>query len=289
MKPTVGFAGLGVMGKPMAQNAAKAGFAVTVYNRTAPDPKTLPGLAIAATPFELAKGCDTLVVMVTDPHAVDALLWGELGMAKALGPGKTFINMSTVPPAYTTELAEKITAAGAAFVDAPVSGSKLAAESAGLVILAGGAKETVDGLAPLFSCLGKKTVHCGDAPGGTMMKLSVNLMLCAVMTGFAEMLTFARTGGLSVQTVLDVVSNGPLACDFIRMKAPLVTQDDFSQAQFALKHMVKDLQFIVDTACEMRCPAPSAFTNMQLYNQAIAKGLGEQDLSSIVRVLEAML
>ena len=289
MKPKVGFAGMGVMGKPMARNAAKAGFEVTVYNRTTPAPGDFPGLAVAATPRELARKNDILVVMVTGPDAVDTLLWGENGMGPALAPGKTLINMSTVSPACTIELAEKITAAGAAFVDAPVSGSKLAAESAGLVILAGGAKETVDALEPLFASLGKKTVFCGDAPGGTMMKLSINLMLCAVMEGFAEMLTFARKGGLSPATALEVVLSGPLACDFIRMKEPFVTKNDFSAAQFAVKHMAKDLKFIVDAACDMRCPAPSAFNNLQLYNQAISKGMGEMDLSAVVRVLEAML
>jgi len=288
MKPKVGFAGQGVMGKPMAQNAAKAGFGVTVYNRTAPGPKDCPGLAIAADPLELALGSDILVVMVTGPEAVDALLWGEKGMAAALAPGKTLINMSTVPPAYTAKLAENILDTGSAFVDAPVSGSKLAAQSAGLVILAGGAKQTVDAMEPLFSCLGKKTVYCGDVPGGTQMKLSINLFLCAVMSGFAEMLTFAKKGGLSLESVLDVVLNGPLACDFLRMKAPLLAKNDFSP-QFAAKHMAKDLKFIVDTACDMRCPAPSAFANMQLYNQALSKGMGEQDLAVVVKVLESML
>jgi len=273
----------------MAQNAAKAGFEVTVYNRTTPVPKDFPGLSIAADPLELARKNDILVVMVTGPEAVDALLWGEKGMAAALAPGKTLINMSTVSPAYTAQLAKKVLATGCAFADAPVSGSKLAAESAGLVILAGGAKETVTAMEPLFSCLGKKTVYCGEVPGGTQMKLSVNLFLCAVMTGMAEMLTFAKKGGLSLETVLDVVLNGPLACDFLRMKAPIIAKGGFDAAQFAAKHMAKDLKLIVDTACDMRCPAPSAFANLQLYNQALSKGMGEQDLAAVVKVLESML
>jgi len=289
MKPTVGFAGQGVMGKPMAKNAAKAGFPVTIYNRTAPDPKTCPGLAVAATPLELARKNDILVIMVTGPEAVDALLWGEAGMAGALAPGKTLVNMSTVSPAYTAKLAEKVLATGAAFAEAPVSGSKAAAENAGLVILAGGRQKTIEALTPLFSCLGKKTVHCGDVPAGAMMKLAINLMLCATMAGFAEMLTFAKKGGLSLETVLEVALNGAVASDFLRMKAPLVAKNDFSQTQFAVKHMAKDLKFIVDTACDMRCPAPSSFTNMQFYNQAISKGMGEQDLAAVVQVLESML
>jgi 3-hydroxyisobutyrate dehydrogenase-like beta-hydroxyacid dehydrogenase len=288
MKLKVGFAGMGIMGKPMALNIAKAGHVVTVYNRTPLLPESIPGLTVAGTPLDLAHTSDVLLVMVTDPAAADHVIWGEDGMAHALAPGKTLINMSTVSPAYTTELAAKVKATGAVFVDAPVSGSKPAAQQGALVILAGGPKDTIEALEPIFSCLGRKVVYCGEAPRGTMMKMSINLLLASMMSGFAEMLTFGQAGGLSREAMLDVVLSGPLGCDLFKIKEPLITQDKYL-AQFPLKHMAKDLKFVTDTACELRCPAPSAFQNLQFYNQALAKGMGELDFSAIIQVLEAML
>jgi len=287
MKPRVGFAGMGIMGKPMALNIAKAGHDVAVYNRTRPSQESVPGLAIVGTPEELARQRDVLVLMVTGPQALDALLWGEGGMAPALGPGKTVVNMSTVPPAYTREMAERIAACGAAFVDAPVSGSKVPAQQGTLVILAAGERAVVDKLEPLLLCMGKKVVYCGPAPQGTMMKMAVNLLLANMMSGLAEMLNFGRAGGLELQTMLDVVLGGPMGCDLFRIKEPLLKEGAYP-AQFPVKHMAKDLKFVTDTAFGLRCPAPSAFANLQLFNQAQAKGLDELDFSAVLQVLESM-
>jgi 3-hydroxyisobutyrate dehydrogenase-like beta-hydroxyacid dehydrogenase len=288
MKLKVGFAGMGIMGKPMALNIAKAGHEVTVYNRTPPLPESIPGLAVADTPRDLARACDLLLVMVTGPEAADQVIWGENGLGHSLAPGKTLINMSTVSPAYSSELAARVEAAGAVFVDAPVSGSKPAAQQGTLVILAGGPREAVEVLEPLFSCLGRKVVYCGAAPGGTMMKMAINLLLAGMMSGLAEMLTFGQAGGLSRETMLDVVLNGPLGCELFKIKEPLIAKDKFL-AQFPVKHMAKDLKFVTDTACALRCPAPGAFGNLQLYNQAMAKGMGELDFSAVIKVFEAML
>jgi len=288
MKPKVGFAGMGIMGKPMAQNIVKAGFEVTVYNRTRLAPGDMPGAAVAATPKDLASGCDVLVVMVTNPEAVDAILWGEDGMGAALGQGKTVVNMSTVSPEYTAGLAAKVEATGAVFVDAPVSGSKIPAQQGTLVILAGGPRDTVDALEPVFAAMGKKTVYCGPAPQGTMMKMAINLLLANMMCGLSEMLTYGKAGGLSAETMLDVVLGGPMGCDLFKIKEPMLKQQKY-MAQFPLKHMAKDLKFVTDTAVNLRCPAPSAFTNLQLFNQGMSKGMGELDFAAVIQVLEGMI
>jgi len=288
MKLKVGFAGMGIMGKPMAANIAKAGHAVTVYNRTKPLPESIPGLAVADSPLDLARENDLLVVMLTGPEAVDAVVWGEQGLAQALAPGKTLINMSTVAPAYCADLAARVSATGAVYIDAPVSGSKLPAQQGQLVILAGGPKAAVAALEPLFLCMGKKVVHCGEVPRGSMMKMSVNLLLANMMAGLSEMITFGRAGGLTLEAMLEVVGSGPMGCDLFTIKEPLLRQDKYL-AQFPLKHMAKDLKFVTDTACDLRCPAPSAFRNLQLYNQALSKGLGELDFSAVIQVLESMI
>jgi len=288
MKPRIGFAGMGIMGKPMALNIVKSGFDVSVYNRTRPQPGDVPGAAVALTPADLARERDVLIVMVTGPEAIDAILWGEDGMGPHLGQGRTVVNMSTVSPQYSQQLAQKIEAAGADFVDAPVSGSKIPAQQGALVILAGGSEDVVDALEPVFSAMGKKTVYCGPTPQGTMMKMAVNLLLANMMSGLAEMLTFGKAGGLSDKTMLEVVLGGPMGCDLFRIKEPLLRQRTFL-AQFPLKHMAKDLKFVTDTACALRCPAPTAFQNLQLYNQGMSKGMGELDFCAVMQVLEAMI
>ncbi|GFK94054.1 2-hydroxy-3-oxopropionate reductase [Fundidesulfovibrio magnetotacticus] len=288
MKLAVGFAGMGIMGKAMARNAAKAGHHVAVYNRSPLASGDAEGLEIAATPLELARCRDVLVLMLTGPGAVDAVLWGENGMGPALGPGKTVVNMSTVPPAYCASLAGKLGAAGAVFVDAPVSGSKVPAQQGALVILAGGPRDAVDALEPLFMSMGKKVVYCGEAPKGSMMKMSVNLLLASMMESLCEMLVFGRAGGLTDEAMLQVALGGPLACDLFKVKEQMLLQRKFP-AQFPLKHMHKDLRFVTDTATDMRCPAPSAFANLQIFNQAMSKGLGELDFAAVIEALEGMV
>ena len=288
MNPKIGFAGMGIMGKPMAQNIVKAGFDVAVYNRTRPLPGDVPGAVVADTPAALARERDVLVIMVTGPQAVDAILWGEDGMAPHLGQGKTVVNMSTVPPEYSLKLSQAVEATGADFVEAPVSGSKAPAQQGALVILAGGSEAMVNELEPVFSAMGKKTVHCGPAPQGSMMKMAINLLLASMMSGLSEMLVFGRAGGLSDKTMLDVVLGGPMGCDLFRIKQSLILQQNY-MAQFPLKHMAKDLKFVTDTACALHCPAPSAFQNLQLYNQGMSKGMGELDFAAVVQVLEGMI
>jgi 3-hydroxyisobutyrate dehydrogenase-like beta-hydroxyacid dehydrogenase len=287
MKPRVGFAGLGIMGKLMAANIAKAGYEVAVYNRTRPKPQDAPGMTVAETPKQLAKDNDVLVIMVTGPQAVDDLVWGENGMGGSLGPGKVIINMSTVSPAYCADLNKKIAATGATLVDAPVSGSKVPAQMGTLVILAGGPKKTVDELEPLFLTMGKQVVHCGQAPQGTMMKMAINLLLANFMCSLAEMINFGQAGGLTMDAMLEVVLGGPMSCELYKIKEPLMRKAEYTP-QFPLKHMHKDLKFVLDTAVALNCPAPSVFTNLQLFSQGMAKGLGELDFAAVKQVLESM-
>ena len=288
MKPRVGFAGMGIMGKPMAANIAKAGYTVGVYNRTRPSPESVGGLPVYGTARELAQDSDMLVIMVTGPEALDFILWGENGMGPALGQGKTVINMSTVSPAYTEDAAGKVKATGAVFIDAPVSGSKVPAQQGALVFLAGGARRDLDALEPLLLSMGRKVVACGPAPSGSMMKMAVNLLLGSMMSGLAEMLTFGQAGGLSREAMLGVVLDSPLGCELFRLKEQMLLSEKYL-AQFPLKHMAKDLTFVTDTANALHCPVPGAYTDLQLYSQGVSKGLGELDFAAVMQVLQGMI
>jgi 3-hydroxyisobutyrate dehydrogenase-like beta-hydroxyacid dehydrogenase len=290
MSLRIAFAGLGIMGTAMVKNLLAAGFDVAVTNRTADKagPLVAAGAAFAATPAEAAAGRDVLVLMLTGPEACDAVLFGPggavAGPGQGLGPGGVVVNMSTVPASYNTALAARLAARGATLVDAPVSGSKKPAEEGTLVILAGGPQEVVERLTPMFLAMGKKVVRCGETGAGSVMKVSVNVLLGTMLAGFAEMLRLGEAGGLDRRTMLDVVLAGPMANDLLRMKEPLFENDAYP-AQFPAKHMAKDVKFAVDAAYETGAAAPCAHMLVQLYRRTVALGLGDDDFAAVIRAL----
>lgn len=289
MKKKVGFMGLGIMGNAMAENILKNGWQLTVYNRTRNKTSILSelGAKVAESPRELADNSDIIIAMVTGPEAVLNLLSGENGVAAGLTGEKIFVNMSTISPAYAREINHILGRHGVTYVDAPVLGTKGPAEKGELVVLAGGDKDFIDMLEPLFLCMGKKLVYCGEVGKGSMMKMSVNLLLGTMLEGLAEMLHFGMAGGLKKQALLEVVMAGPLACKLFDLKADMMNSEAFP-TQFPLKHMAKDLKFAVDTAYETGAPAPSAHNNLQLYRRGVEQGYGDMDFAAIYKVLDAM-
>ena len=276
------FLGLGIMGLPMARNAARAGHEITAYNRTEHDFRELTqaGGKIVDSAAEAVADAEVVVVMLTGPEACDAVLLGPDGAGKALS-GKLVVNMSTVPPAYTKTLAERLAAIGARFIDAPVSGSRQPAEEGTLVILAGGASDDVAAAEPVLSALGSKVVRCGPVGMGATMKLCVNLTLGTMAEGLAEGVELARSGGLSAETFLDVVLAGPLGNKLFAMKRPLLVSGDFAP-QFPLKHMAKDLGFVVNMATETGADIPLGRANAELYRRAVEDGHGDIDFAGIL-------
>jgi len=289
MQEKVGFMGLGIMGLAMARNIAMAGYSLSLYNRSTEKVKALALSAgkakIAKDPKTLAEESDIIIAMVTGPEALNELLWGPEGAAAALSKDKIFINMSTVSPAFVNELKERLALTHVTFIDAPVSGSKKPAEDATLVILASGPKEKVDQLMPLFETMGKKTVYCGEVGKGSMMKLSINLLLGVMMEGLSEALNLAKMGGLSVESFLDVVYSGPMNCGLFQMKADSLRQGEFTPS-FPLKHMAKDLKFAVDTAYEIGATLPVGHALLNLYQIGVGRKWGDLDFSAILNVLE---
>jgi 3-hydroxyisobutyrate dehydrogenase-like beta-hydroxyacid dehydrogenase len=289
MKEKVGFMGLGIMGAPMAANILKAGYPLLVYNRTPAkaEPLARLGAAVASSPGALAQAAAVTIAMVTGPEALDDLLFGPEGAAPAFNESRVFINMSSVSPRFTRELALRLAPTGVAFIDAPVSGSKKPAAEGALVILAGGRKEQVEAVTPLLSAMGKKVVYCGPAGQGSMMKMFINLLLGLMMEGFAEALNFGKMGGLEWQPMLDTVFSGPLNCALYQMKADLIRQGGFPPA-FPLKHIAKDLKFLVDTAYETGAPIPVGHMLLHLFRLGVSQDLGDLDFAAVSRVLETM-
>jgi 3-hydroxyisobutyrate dehydrogenase-like beta-hydroxyacid dehydrogenase len=287
MKPKVGFMGLGIMGTPMAANILKAGYPLMIFNRTPEkaEPLVRQGAEAAATPEALAQAADVVIAMVTGPEALYDLLWGPGGAAEAFEPGKVFINMSSVSPGFTREMAKQVAATGAAFIDAPVSGTKKPAEEGTLVILAGGKQERVKELETLLLTMGKKVIYCGRVGQGSMMKMFINLLLGVMMEGFAEALNFGRLGGLEFDAMLETVASGAMHAPMFQVKAPLLKEKNYPAA-FPLKHLAKDCKFVVDTAYELGAPVPVGQLLLHLYRLGWAQGWGDEDISAIARVLE---
>ena len=287
MKAKVGFMGLGIMGAPMAANILKAGYPLTVYNRTAAKAESLAklGAKVAPTPKALAQESDRIIAMVTGPEALYELLFGPEGAAAAFGPEQVFINMSSVSPSFTLELGKQLAPTAIRFVDAPVSGTKKPAEDAQLVILAGGNRQRVQELEPLFLTMGKKVIYCGGVGRGSMMKMFINLLLGLMMEGFAEALNFGLLGGLDLEAMLEVVASGAMNAPMFQVKAPNIRDQQYPPA-FPLKHLCKDAKFVVDTAYELGAPVPAGQTLLHLYRLGVARGWGDEDISAIMRVME---
>ncbi len=281
--------GLGIMGSPMAANIFRAGYPLMVYNRTPDKAEKFAdlGAGVASTPIALAHAAQVLIAMVTGPEALNELLWGKDGAGPELGANKVFINMSSVSPGYTRELAEKLALSGVTFIDAPVSGTKKPAEEGTLLILAGGLEEQVKPVEPLLLTMGKKVIYCGPVGQGSMMKMTINLLLGIMMAGLAEALNFGRRGGLPLDTMLDTVFSGPLNCGLFQMKAGMLKENDFPP-NFPLKHMTKDLKFVVDTAYETGAPAPLGHLLLHLYRLSVSHNLGDQDFAAIAKALEVL-
>jgi 3-hydroxyisobutyrate dehydrogenase-like beta-hydroxyacid dehydrogenase len=271
----------------MATNVLKAGYPVIVYNRSPEkaDPVVKQGAGLASSPRALAKAADAIIAMVTGPEALQDLLWGPDGAGGAFNHSKVFINMSSVSPRYTRELARELEPSGVTFIDAPVSGTKKPAEDGALVILAGGPEDKVKELEPLLLAMGKKVIYCGPVGQGSMMKMFINLLLGVMMEGFAEALNFGRLGGLELEAMLDTVFSGAMNSPMFQVKAANLREKNYPPA-FPLKHLAKDAKFVVDTAFELGAPVPVGQMLLHLCRTGVAQGWGDEDISAIARVLE---
>lgn len=285
--PRIGFIGLGIMGRAMAMNLLNAGFQVSVYNRTRQRTTEFAdkGCQVASTPRALAKMCDIVITMVSDPAAMDAVMEGPEGVSSAFSGGNTLINMSTLSPDYTSALAKKCFIAGVNFLDCPVSGSKGAAENAQLVILAGGDKAVLEKLSPMFKALGRSVIYAGPAPAGTALKLCTNLVVAQLTTAITEAAALAEAQGIDPALVFDTLAENPaLNCGYFALKKNNVLKKDYPPA-FPLRHMLKDARFMLAEAAKKKLELPVTTAVERLMEKSYNSGYGELDLSVVLRNL----
>jgi 3-hydroxyisobutyrate dehydrogenase len=273
----IGWIGVGNMGTPMVKNLLKAGFEVTVYNRTAARAAPLQeaGAKLAVSPAALWDVADTIITMVADDAALQQIHQGKDGLLAGATAG-TVIDMSTVSPATSRDLAAKLAAKGVDYLDAPVAGSVKPAELGQLVIMVGGKKEVFEKAAPIFEKLGKAQFYLGQQGAGNNAKLAINTLLAFNMQGLAESVLFASEHGISPEAMLAIIGESALANAITKMKTANILQANYQPA-FALKHLAKDLRLAQGQG--LHTPGGEAIHDS--YQQALVQGWGEKDISAI--------
>jgi 3-hydroxyisobutyrate dehydrogenase-like beta-hydroxyacid dehydrogenase len=279
----VAFLGLGIMGRPMAANLVKAGHEVAVWNRSAGHP--VEGARTAISPTDAAKDAEVIWMCVADTAAVERLLFAPDGAEQALKQGVVVVDSSTISPAATREFAERVRQRGADYLDAPVTGSKVGAESAQLIFIVGGNEETVEQMQPLFQAMGKTVLRMGDVGMGQSAKLSMNLMIALIYEGFAEALVLARKLGVEPEKLVGLVQASMVRSGVVDYKAPFVLRHDFTP-NFPLRLMNKDLQLMLDAARQARVKLPAVETVKEIYELATEEGLENQDYAAVLTLLE---
>ena len=277
----IAFLGLGIMGRPMAANLVKAGNEVRVWNRT---PKDVEGAQHAATPAEAASGADLVWMCVSDTKAVERVLFAGDGVEKSLRPGMVVVDSSTISPVETLKFAERVRAKGADYIDAPITGSKIGAESGQLIFMVGAREETLKKLEPVFMQMGKKIVHMGEVGKGQASKISLNLQIACIYQGFIEGFTVATKLGVNEEKFVELVQSTMVRSGVVDYKAPFVLKRDYSP-NFPLRLMRKDLHLVRDAAKEIAVELPALESVMEIYDEAQNAGYGDEDYAATLRLL----
>jgi 3-hydroxyisobutyrate dehydrogenase-like beta-hydroxyacid dehydrogenase len=279
----VAFLGLGIMGHSMATNLVKAGHEVTVWNRT--PGKLVEGAAVAPNPAAAAQGAEVVWLCVSDTAAVEKILFGPEGVQNSLVEGMIVADSSTISPSATVKFAEGVRDRGGAYIDAPMTGSKIGAANGTLIFMVGGDESTVDRLGPLFAAMGKKIFRMGETGKGQATKLAMNLQIAMIFEGFAEALTLATKLGVDAQQLISLIEATMVKSGVVEYKAPFVLQRDFTP-NFPLRLMHKDILLALETAKEARVKLPGLETVEEVYEMAAEDGNADLDYAATLTLLE---
>jgi 3-hydroxyisobutyrate dehydrogenase len=284
----VAFLGMGIMGSRMAANVARAGFDLTVWNRTRDKAEAVAqatGAKLADTPSQAAAGADAVITMVVNSPEVEAVLLGDNGAAGSLAEGALVIDMSTIAPHAVHDLADRLGEQGIHFLDAPVSGSSPKAEDGTLTIMVGGSDEDFARAKPLLDAMGELIVHVGPQGHGQVVKLLNNTLAAVNAAALGEAITAARKAGLDMDALVKVVSASSGNSTMLQIKSRPMIEHDFTPL-FRLDHMLKDVRLCLATIDELGTPAPVAAAACELYEKASASGRGDDDFGSVIESVE---
>jgi len=279
----VAFLGLGIMGQAMATNLVKAGHEVTVWNRS--PGKMVEGAGIAPNPAAAAQGAEVVWLCVADTAAVEKILFGPEGVEHSLAERMIIADSSTISPSATVKFAERVREKGAAYVDAPMTGSKIGAENGTLIFMVGGDEEIIQRLNPLFAAMGKKIFPMGGIGKGQATKLAMNLQIALIFEGVAEALTLATKLGVDPTQLFSLIEATMVRSGVVEYKAPFILQRDFTP-NFPLRLMHKDIRLALEAAKEARVKLPALETVEEIYEMATEDGHRDLDYAATLTLLE---
>jgi 3-hydroxyisobutyrate dehydrogenase len=285
----LGYVGLGVMGGQMAARLLTKGHTVTGYNRTKSKAQWLidKGMKWADSPRAVAEAADTTFVMVTNSAALEAVANGPDGLLAGLGAGKLIIDMSTVSPAVSRNLATKVREKGADMVDAPVSGSVITLQQGKLSVMVGGKAATFDRVKPLLDDVGPKVTHVGDNGLALSMKIATNLSLMAQMLSFSESVLLAEKSGIAREVAVDVLTHSVIASPMVQYRGPFVLNMP-EEAWFDVNMMQKDMQLALEMGRQLDVPLPTTAIGNEMLTAARGMGLAKRDFATVFDVLARM-
>ena len=285
----VGFVGLGDMGSRMVKRLLDAGHSVTGYNRTKAKAQWLldAGMKWAETPRAVAATAETTLSMVTNTQALLAVTGGPDGIIAGLSAGKIYVDMSTVSPAASRELAQQVQAKGAQMLDAPVSGSVSTLEEGKLSIMVGGKREAVDRARLILEAIGPKVTHVGANGLAVSMKIATNLSLAVQMLAFSEGVLLAEKSGIRRETAVEVLLNSVIASPMVKYRGPFVL-DMPDEAWFDVNMMQKDLLLALEMGRQLDVPLPTTAITNEMLTAARGMGLAEKDFAVLFEALARM-
>ncbi len=283
----LGFVGLGIMGSAMAMNLIKAGFKVTVWNRTEEKagPLVEAGAVAASTPRAAAEASDIVFAMMATPFAVKSVRDGKDGIIAGLDSGKGYVDMSTIDAGTSKESARLSHEKGALFLEAPVAGSRKPAEDATLTIMAAGDSDLYQRSLPALEKMGSKILFLGETGNATRMKLANNLVMGGMLTALCEGLALASESGLDPLQLLEVLDSGAMTNPMFRLKGGMIAGSGGFPAAFPLKHMQKDLRLSLQLAEEVGQPLFATATVNELFKKALSEGLGDSDFAAVSKAI----
>jgi len=284
MAPTVGLIGLGLMGKPMGRNLLKAGFSLVVWNRTRSKAEDLirEGAKLAASPREAAAQADVLVTIVSDPPALEEVVFGPDGALEGFRRGSVFVDSSTISPDLARREAAACAERGVDFLDAPVTGGTWGAEKGELVFMVGGKAEVFERTKPVFEAMGKRFFLLGPNGSGQIVKLAMNLILALEVQALAEAMALVRTAGIKGERLSEVLQSSMGRSALMDVKAPLILKNEYP-ASFPLRLMHKDVRLALELAREQGIELPAGAAAFATYSAVKDAAKDDPDYAAVAR------
>ena len=285
MADTVGFIGLGIMGKPMAENLIEAGYDLVAYNRTREKAEELDGATVAETPKEVAEQSDIIITMLPDSPQVEEVLAGEEGVLEGVRDGALIVDMSTISPVVTEELAKKAEERGASMLDAPVSGGDVGAIDGTLSIMVGGGEEDFERALPLFEVMGETVTHVGPVGTGQVVKAANQIVVALTIEAVSEALVLGSKGGVPPEKILDVLGGGLAGNKVMEVKREKMLDHSFDPG-FRVELHHKDLGIALAAGREYGVTLPVTAIVDQMLETLKMLGRGDQDHSALLTLIE---